>query len=109
MRATDPEIMDEHKVNTLRKMSLPNSTSITTMTTPKSDSFGSVQVVEKPKPKVIVLSIEDIEDMFQTDVQEQVAIAVASKAESDAEEEAKRTGKAENRKKNDESDKTISR
>ena len=41
------------------------------------------------------MSIEDIEDMFQTDVQEQTAIAAAAaKADSDAEEEAKRTEKA---------------
>jgi hypothetical protein len=47
--------------------------------------------------------------MFQTDVQEQAAIAAASKAESDVEEESKRTGKAVKRKKNDDSDKTKSR
>ena len=109
MRATDPEIMDEHRVNTSRKRSPPNSTTMTTTTTPKSDSSGSVQVVEKPKPEVIDLSIEDIEDIFQTDVQEQAAIAAASKAESNAEEEVKRTGKAVKRKKNDDSDKTKSR
>ena len=65
MRATDPEIMDEHKVNTSRKRLPPNTTTITTTTTPKSDSSGSVQVVEKPKPEVIDLSIKDIEDIFR--------------------------------------------
>ena len=110
MRATDPEIMDEHKVNTSRKRLTPNLTTMTTTTSPKSDSSGSVQVVEKHNPEVIDLSIEDIEDMFQTDVLEQAAIAVAaSKAESDAEEETKRTRKAFKRKKNDDSDKTKSR
>jgi hypothetical protein len=68
MRAADPEIMDEHKVNTSRKRSPPNSTSKTTTTTSKSDSSESLQEVAKPKPEVIDLSIEDIEDMFQTDV-----------------------------------------
>ena len=109
MRATDPEIMDEHKVNTSRKRLTPNLTTMTTTTSPKSDSSGSVQVVEKHNPEVIDLSIEDIEDMFQTDVQEQAAIAAASKTESEAEEEARRTGNAVKRKKNDDSDKTKSR
>ena len=110
MRATDPEIMDEHKVNTSRKRSPPNATPVTSTTTPKSDSTGSVQVVDKPKPDVIDLSIEDIEDMFQTDAQEQTAIAAAiDKANSDAEEEAKRTGKAVKRKKGEDSNKTKSR
>ena len=84
MRATDPDIMDEHKVNTLRKRSPPNAALTTATTTPKSDSSGSAQVVDKPKPEVIDLSIEDIEEMFQTDVQEQAAIAAAAaKAESE--------------------------
>ena len=110
MRATDPEIMDEHRVNTSRKRSPPKSTITTTTTTPKSGSSGSVQVVDKPKLDVIDLSIEDIEVMFQTDVQEQTAIAAAAaKADSDAEEEAKRTGKAVKRKKSDDSNKTKSR
>ena len=103
MRATDPEIMDEHKVNTSRKRLTPNSTSMTTTITSKSESSGNVQEAAKPKPEVIYLSIEDIEEMFLTDVQEQAAIAAASKAES------KRTGKAVKRKKNDDSDKTKSR
>ena len=109
MRATDPEIMDEHKVNTSRKRLTPNSTSMTTTITSKSESSGNVQEAAKPKPEVIDLSIEDIEDMFQTDVQEQAAIAAASKAESEAEEEARRTGNAVKRKKNDNSYKTKSR
>ena len=111
MRATDPNIMDEHRVNKSRKRSPPNSTTVTSTTTPKSDSSGSVQVVDKSKPDVIDLSIEDIEDMFQTVVQEQTAItAAAAKADSDAEEEeAKRTGKAVKRKKSDDSNKTKSR
>jgi hypothetical protein len=53
MRATDPDIMDEHKVNTLRKRSPPNSMITTSSTTSQSDSSGSVQVVDKPKPDVI--------------------------------------------------------
>ena len=110
MRATDPDIMDEHRVNTSRKRSPPNATITTTTTTLKSDSSGSVQVVDKPKPEVIDLSIEDIEDMFQTDVQEQAAIAASTaKAESDAEDEARRSGKAVKKKKHDDSDKSKSR
>ena len=97
-------------MNTSRKRSPPNSTIMTSTTTPKSDSSGSVQVVDKPKPDVIDLSIEDIEDMFQTDVKEQTAIAAAiTKANSDDEEEAKRTGKAVKRKKSEDSNKTKSR
>ena len=69
MRATDPEIMDEHKVNTSRKRSPPNSNSMTTTITPKSELSGNVQDVAKPKPEVIDLCIENIEDMFQTEVQ----------------------------------------
>ena len=109
MRATDPEIMDEHKVNTSRKRLTPNLTSMTTTITSKSESSGNVQEAAKPKPEVTDLSIEDIEDMFQTDVQEQAAIAAASKAESEAEEEARRTGNAVKRKKNDDIAKTKSR
>ena len=106
MRATDPDIMDEHRVNTSRKRSSPNAMITTTTTTPKSDSSGSVQVVDKPKPEVIDLSIEDIEEMFQTDVQEQAAIAASTaKAEPDAEDEARRSGKAIKKKKHDDSDK----
>jgi ribosomal protein L12E/L44/L45/RPP1/RPP2 len=106
MRTTDPDIMDEHRVNTSRKRSPPNHTITTSKTTPKLDSSESVQVEEKPKPDVIDLSIEDIESMFQTDVLEQATIAAAAaNADSDAEEEAKRTGKAVKRKKNNDSDK----
>jgi hypothetical protein len=44
--------------------------------------------VDKPKPDLIDISIEDIEDMFQTDAQEQAAIAAAAaKADSDADKE----------------------
>ena len=109
MRATDPDIMNEHKVNTSRKRSPPNAALTTASNTLKSNSSGSAQVVDKPKPEVIDLSIEDIEDMFQTDVQQQAAIAAAAaKAESDAEDEVKRTGKAA-KKKHDDSNKTKSR
>jgi predicted DNA-binding protein (UPF0251 family) len=44
---------------------------------PGSESSGSVQIVDKPKPEVIDLSIDEIEAMFINDVTEQTTQAEA--------------------------------
>ena len=52
---------------------------------PVSDSSGSVQIVEGPKPEVIDLSIDDIEAMFMEDVTNQTTKAEAqAKAAAEA-------------------------
>ena len=61
---------------------------------PASDSSGSVQIVEGPKPEVIELGIDEIEAMFMEDVTDQTA-------QAEAEEEARRSGKPVKRKKTD--------
>jgi hypothetical protein len=70
-RATDPEIMDEQRVNMNRILNpltayIPMSP--VSSGSPMSASSGSVEIVEGPKPEVIDLSIDKIEAMFMSDV-----------------------------------------
>ena len=77
---------------------------------PVSDSSGSVQIVEGPKPEVIDLSIDEIEAMFMDDVTDPTAQAEAQvKADAEAEEEARRSGKPVKRKKTDDTTKPSAR
>ena len=77
---------------------------------PVSDSSGSVQIVEGPKPEVIDLSIDEIEAMFMEDVTDQTAQAEAqAKADAEAEEGARRSGKPVKRKKTDDTTKPSAR
>ena len=77
---------------------------------PASDSSGSVQIVEGPKPEVIDLSIDEIEAMFMEDVTDQTTLAEAqAKADAEAEEEARRSGKPVKRKKTDDTTKPPAR
>ena len=90
-RATDPEVMDEQRVNMQRRLN-PLTTYVPTSPvsprSPVSDSSGSVQIVEGPKPEVINLSIDEIEAMFMEDVTDQTTQAEAqAKAAAEADEE----------------------
>jgi hypothetical protein len=98
-RATDPEVMDEQRVNLNRKKA-PNTAYVpTSPQSPRSESSKSVQIVEGPKPEVIDLSIDEIKAMFMYDVTEQTTQAEAqAKADSDAEKEGRRSGKSVKRK-----------
>ncbi|WP_371078989.1 hypothetical protein, partial [Salmonella enterica] len=60
-RATDPEIMDEQRVNMNRRLNplvayIP--TSPVSPRAPMSTSSGSVEIIERPTPEVIDLSID---------------------------------------------------
>jgi hypothetical protein len=70
-RATDPEVMDEQRVNMNRRLNPLTAYISTSPVTPRSESSGNVEIVKGLKPEVIDLSIEEIEEMFMTDVNEQ--------------------------------------
>ena len=77
---------------------------------PASDSSGSVQIVEGPKPEVIDLSIDEIEAMFMEDVTDQTTQAEAqAKAAAEADDEARRSGKPVKRKKTEDTTKPPAR
>jgi hypothetical protein len=97
-RSTDLEVMDDQRLNMTRQRSPPNVYVPTSPKSPGSESSGSVQIVDKPKPEVIDLSIDEIGAIFMNNVTEQAAQAEAqAKADSDAE-EAKRNGQPVKRK-----------
>ena len=112
-RATDPEIMDEQRVNMSRRLNplvahIP--TSPVSPRSPMSSSSGSVEIVEGPAPEVIDLSIDEIEAMFMNDVADQSAQAEAqAKADAEAEEEDSRSGRPVKRKKTDNAKKSTPR
>ena len=82
----------------------------TSAQSPKSESPGSVKIVEGPKPKIIDLSIDVIKAMFMNDVTEQTAQPeVQAKSDAKAEEEARRSGKLVKRKKTDNTSMSPSR
>jgi hypothetical protein len=79
-RATDPDIMDEQRVNMNRRLNplvayIP--TSPVSPRSPMSTSSGIVEIVEGPAPEVIDLSIDEIEAMFMSDVADQTTQAAA--------------------------------
>ena len=75
-----------------------------------SRKSGSVEIIERPTPEVIDLSIEEIEAMFMSDVADQSAQAEAqTKADAEAEEEARRSGRPVKRKKTDDAKKSTPR
>ena len=112
-RATDPEVMDEQRVNMQRRLNpltAYDPTSPVSPRSPVSDSSGSIQIVEGPKPEVIDLSINEIEAMFMEDVTDQNTQAEAqAKATAEADEEARRSGKSVKRKKTDDTTKSTAR
>ena len=112
-RATDPEVMEEQRVNMNRRLNQLTAyvpTSPVHPRSPVSDSSGSVQIVEGPKPEVIDLSIDEIEAMFMEDVTDQNTQADAqAKAAAEAEEEARRSGKPVKRKKTEDTTKPTAR
>ena len=109
-RATDPEVLDEQRVNMNRRLNPLTAYIPTSPVSPRSASFGSVQIVEGPKPEVIVLSIDEIKAMFMNDVTDQTAQAEAqAKADAEEEEEARRSGKPVKRKKTDDTNKSPAR
>jgi hypothetical protein len=63
-RATDPEIMDEQRVNMNRRLNPLTAYIPSSPVSPRSDSSGGVEIVEGPKPEVIDLSIDKTEAMF---------------------------------------------
>ena len=66
--------------------------------------------MERPKPEVIDLSIDEIVEMFMNGVTEQTTQAEAqAKADSDAKEETKRSGKPVKRKKTTDTNKPSAR
>jgi hypothetical protein len=70
-RATDPEVMDEQRVNMNRKRTPITAYVPTSPQSPRLESSGSLQIVEGLKPEVIDLSIDEIEAMFMDDVTQQ--------------------------------------
>jgi hypothetical protein len=97
-RATDPEIMEEKRVNMNRRLNPLTAYIPTSPVSPRSDSFGGVEIVEGPKPEVIDLSIDVIEAMFMNDVTDQTTLA-----------EARRSGKPVKRMKTDDTNKSTER
>jgi hypothetical protein len=86
-RATDPEIIDEQRVNMNRRQTPITANVPRSPQSPRSKSSASVEIVEGPKPEVIDLSIDEIETMFMDDVTQQTTQAEAqAKADSDTEE-----------------------
>ena len=109
-RATNPEVMDEQRVNMTRRQTPITAHVSTSPQSPRSESSGSVVVVEGPKPEVVDLSIDEIEAMFMNEVTEQTAQAeTQSKSDAEEEEEARRSGKPVKRKKTDDTNKSPAR
>jgi hypothetical protein len=108
--ATDPEVMDEQRVNMNRRLNPLTAYIPTSPVSPRSASSGSVEIVEGPKPEVIDLSIDEIEAMFMNDVTDQTAQAEAqAKADGEAEDKTRRSGKPVKLKKTDDAKKSTSR
>ena len=105
--------MDEQRVNMQRRLNPLTAyvpASPMSPRSPVSDSSGSVQIVEGPKPEVIDLSIDEIEAMFMEDVTNQTTQAEAqAKAAAEADQEARRSGKPVKRKKTDDNTKPPAR
>ena len=109
-RATNPEVMDEQRVNMTRRQTPITAHVSTSPQSPRSESSESVEIVKGPKPEVIDLSINEIEAMFMNDVTEQTAQAEAqAKSDAEAEKEARRSGKPVKRKKTDDTIKSPTR
>jgi hypothetical protein len=108
--ATDPEVMYEQQVNMNRRLNPLTAYNPISPVTPRSESSGSAEIVEGPRPEVIDLSIDEIEAMFITDVTEQTTHAEAqANSDAAAEEEARRSGKPVMRKKTDNTSKSPTR
>jgi hypothetical protein len=112
-RSTDPEIMDEQRVNMNRRLKplvayIP--TSPVSPRSPMSTSSGSVEIVERPTPEVIDLSIDEIKAMFMSNVADQTTQAEAkAQADAEADDEARRSGKPVKHKKTDDAKKSTPR
>ena len=102
--------MDEKRVNMNRSLNPLTAYIPTSPVTPKSELFGSVEIVEGPRPEVIDLSIDEIEAMFMTDVTKQTTQAEAqANSDAAAEEKAKHSGKSIKREKTDNTSKSPTR
>jgi hypothetical protein len=109
-RATDLEIMEDKRVNMNRRLNPLTAYIPTSPVSPRSDSSGGVEIVEEPKPEVIDLSIDEIEEMFMNDVTDQTTLAEAqATADAEAEDKARRSGKPDKRKKTDDTNKSTER
>jgi Zn-finger nucleic acid-binding protein len=109
-RATDPEVMDEQRVNMSRRQSPLTAYIPTSPVSLSSDSSKGIEIVEGPKPEVIDMSIDEIEAIFMNDVTDQIAEAEAqAKADAEAEDEARRSGKPVKRKKTDDTNRSTAR
>jgi hypothetical protein len=109
-RATNPEIMEDKRVNMNRRLNPLTAYISTSPVSPRSDSSGGVEIVEGPKPEVIDLSIDEIEAMFMNDVTDQTTLAEAqATADAKTEDEARRSGKSDKRKKTDDTNKCTER
>jgi hypothetical protein len=107
-RTTDPEVIDEQRVNMNRKRIPINAYVPASPQSPRSESSGSVQIVEGPKPEVIDLSMDENKAMLMKDVTAQTTQPEAqAKADSDAEKESKHSGKLVKRKKTDDTNKST--
>jgi hypothetical protein len=107
-RATDPEIMEEQRVNMSRRLNPLVAYIPTSPVSPRSTvssisaSSGSVEIVDRPAPEVIDLRIDEIESMFMNDVADQSAqVEAQANADAEAEEDARRSGRTVKRKKTD--------
>ena len=105
--------MNEQRVNMQRRLNPLTAyipTSPVSPRLPASDSSGSAQIVEGPKPEVIDLSIDEIEAMHMEDVINQTTLAEAqAKADAEADVEARRSGKPVKRKNTDDPTKPPAR
>jgi short subunit dehydrogenase-like uncharacterized protein len=109
-RVTDPEVMNEHRVNMTRRLNPLTEYIFTSPVSPRSASSGSVWIIEGPKPEVIDLSIDEMEAMSMNDVTDQTAQAEAqAKADAEADNESRRSGKPVKRKMTDDTNKSTAR
>ena len=94
--------MNEQRVNMNRRQNPFTAYIPTSPVSPMSASSGSVEIIERPTPEVIDLSIDEIEAMFMSGVADQSAQAEAqAKADAEAKEDARRSGRPVKRKKTD--------
>jgi hypothetical protein len=109
-RAADPEVMGKQRVNMAQKRTPRNVYVPTSPKSPRSESSGSVQIMEKAKLEVKDLSIDEIEAMLMDNVNQQRTQAkVQAQADSDAEDEARRSDKPVKRKKTADTNMTSAR
>jgi hypothetical protein len=65
-RATNPEVTDEQRANMNRRLNPLTAYIPTSSVSPRSKSFGSVEIFEGPKLEVIDLSIKKLKQCLCT-------------------------------------------